>query len=72
LNLSPKNTVEVRIFAPPTDETTLFMRLEFVQALVDWTKPAICSVKDAVSWEKFKAFVGSNKKMYPNLIGAIV
>jgi len=71
LNTSPKNTIEVRIFAPPTDETTLFMRLEFVQALVDWTKPAICSVKDAVSWEKFRAFVWGNKKMYPNLIGAI-
>lgn len=71
LNYSPLDTIEVRIFAPPKDESTLFSRLEFVQALVDWTKPAICSVKDAVSWEKFKAFVNSSKKMYPNLIGAI-
>jgi hypothetical protein len=71
LNTSPTHTIEIRIFAPPKDERELFSRLEFVQALVDWTKPAICSVKDAVSWEKFKEFVWKYKKSYPNLIGVI-
>lgn len=67
LNLSPPNTIEFRIFAPPLDERTLHMRLEFVQALVDWTKPGVCSVKDASSKEKFIEFVVTYKKFYPNL-----
>lgn len=71
VNTSPQDTIEFRIFAPPTDETTLFSRLEFVQALMDWTKPAVCSVKDAVSWEKFLDFVGFYKKSYPNLVDTL-
>ena len=67
LNTSPQTTVEFRIFAPPKDEYTLFYRLEFVQAMVDWTKPGICSVKDVTDWQKFTAFVASYKKFYPNL-----
>lgn len=67
LNTSPSATVEFRIFAPPKDEYTLFYRLEFVQAMVDWTKPGICSVEDVTDWKKFTAFVASYKKFYPNL-----
>ena len=71
LNLSPTNTLEFRIFAPPLDEKTLFSRLELVQAMVDWTKPAVCSVKDAVNWEKFVTFVNNSKKSYINLFNTI-
>jgi hypothetical protein len=71
LNLSPTNTLEFRIFAPPLDEKTLFSRLELVQAMVDWTKPAVCSVKDAVSWEKFVTFVNNSKKSYINLFNTL-
>ena len=67
LNLSPRDTIEFRIFAPPLDEKTLYMRLEFVQALIDWTKPGVCSVKDASNKEKFTEFVVTYKKFYPNL-----
>lgn len=65
LNLSPENTIEFRIFAPPLDEKTLHMRLEFVQALIDWTKPGVCSVKEAANIEAFKGFVKKYRKVYP-------
>ena len=71
INTSPVDTIEFRIFAPPTDEKVLFARLELVQAMLDWTKPAVCSVKDAVSWEKFLEFVGFYKKSYPNLVDTL-
>lgn len=71
LNLSPTHTIEFRIFAPPKDERTLFARLEFVQALADWTKPGVCSVKEASNKDLFISFVKKYRKVYPYLCGAI-
>ena len=72
LNTSKGPTIEFRIFAPPKDKNELYMRMEFVQALVDFTKPAIVSVKDAVKWEKFTEFVRQYKKFYPDLYSFIM
>jgi hypothetical protein len=68
LNLSPNNTIEFRIFAPPLDEKTLFARLEFVKALVDFTRPAVVSVREADNLNKFITWAKAHKKDYPNFV----
>jgi hypothetical protein len=68
LNLSPNSTIEFRIFAPPLDEKTLFARLEFVKALVDFTRPAVVSVKEANDLNKFITWAKAHKKDYPNFV----
>lgn len=65
LNTSPTDTIEFRIFSPPKDAKTLYMRLEFVQALFDWTLPGVCGVKEAANIESFKGFVKKYRKVYP-------
>lgn len=65
LNTSPTDTIEFRIFSPPKDAKTLYMRLEFVQALFDWTLPGVCSVKEAADIDSFKGFVKKYRKVYP-------
>ena len=65
VNLSNKNTVEVRVFASAVNESTYYKNIEFVHALVSFTRDA--NKKDATSVEKFKAFVADNKKLYNNL-----
>lgn len=70
LNTGPTATVEVRIFAAPKDEKELFSRLEFVQALVDFTKAAVAGVRE-LTWDKFKSFVLSTPSVYPTLKGVL-
>lgn len=65
LNTSPTDTIEFRIFSPPKDAKTLYMRLEFVQALFDWTLPGVCSVKEVADIDSFKGFVRKYRKVYP-------
>jgi hypothetical protein len=70
LNTGPTATVEVRIFAAPKDEKELFSRLEFVQALVDFTKAAVAGIRE-LTWDKFKSFVLSTPSVYPTLKGVL-
>jgi hypothetical protein len=65
LNTSPADTIEFRIFSPPKDAKTLYMRLEFVQALFDWTLPGVCGVREAADIDSFKGFVKKYRKVYP-------
>ena len=66
VNQSKSYTDEIRIFAAPKDLHEFLSRLEFVQALVDFTKPAVVGVKE-LTWQKFDAFVSKFKKIYPQL-----
>jgi hypothetical protein len=67
VNTAKENTIEIRVFSPPITDEELFYKLEFVQALVDFTMPSVVSVKDCNNLDKFVSFVASYKKIYPNL-----
>ena len=65
VNLTNRNTVEFRMFASCVREFTLRYRVEFVHALVSFTKMAgINSNK----WEVFEDFVMRNGKDYYHLV----
>lgn len=70
LNLSPSSTIEFRIFASTISYDIFLKNLEFVQSIVDFTKPSAISVKslkDYTRGEVYLNFINQNKKMYPNL-----
>lgn len=70
LNLSPPYTIEFRIFASTTSYEEFSKNLEFVQSMVDFTKPSavnVTSLKDFGKQEVYLKFVKENRKTYPNL-----
>lgn len=69
INLDKPETIEFRMFASTTDKTTFYMNMEFVQALVDYTKTGATpyTIKQNDEVDNFKTFVANNKKVYPNL-----
>lgn len=69
INLDKPETIEFRMFASTTDKTTFYMNMEFVQALVDYTKTGATpyTIKENDVVDNFKVFVTNNKKVYPNL-----
>lgn len=62
-------TVEFRLYASTTSFEDFCKRLEFTQAVVDYTKPgaANVSIKNILQWDQFKSYVGSNHSLYPTL-----
>jgi len=69
LNLNNSNTIEIRLFATPMDYKTFAMRLQFVQALVDYCSPASVSVelKKQTHYQSFTHWLSGNRKMFPEL-----
>lgn len=70
MNLSPPYTIEFRIFASTTSYEEFSKNLEFVQSMVDFTKPSavnVTSLKDFGKQEVYLKFVKENRKTYPNL-----
>jgi len=69
LNLNNQNTVEVRLFATPMNYKEFAMRLQFVQALVDYCMPAQSneSLKKQTHYEAFMGWLSNRKRMFPEL-----
>lgn len=69
INISPPTTIEFRLFASTTNQKVFNTRLEFVQCIVDYTKPGVTnhSPRNLIYWNNFTSFVASQKKLYPNL-----
>ena len=69
LNLNNQNTIEFRIFSTPLSYEDFASKLQFIQALVDYSKP--CAVNlSAYAHAKFEEFikwVKQNTKSYPEL-----
>lgn len=70
VNLEPSATVELRMFASTTNFNDFCKRLEFTQAVVDFTRPGETnlSCKQTADWQLFKAYVAENKHNYPVLV----
>ncbi len=69
LNLNNQNTIEVRLFATPMDYKTFAMRMQFVQALVDYCMPAQSSesLKKQTHYEAFVNWLSDKRRMFPEL-----
>ena len=70
LNTAKQHTVEVRIFASPNNAEECFARLDFVNALVQYSSPYSVSVKtlkDKFTWTTFASYVKNHKKDFPHL-----
>lgn len=70
INLCPKRTVEVRIFASTLDKSTFERNLEFVKALVKFSRPGELevSVKETLTHNHFlKWMAGQPRSEYPAL-----
>jgi hypothetical protein len=69
LNLNNQNTVEIRLFATPMNYKEFAMRLQFVQALVDYCMPAQSNeaLKKQTHHEAFVAWLSNRKRMFPEL-----
>ena len=69
LNLNNEKTIEVRLFATPMNYKEFAMRLQFVQALVDYCMPAQSneSLKKQTHHEAFVAWLSQRKRMFPEL-----
>jgi hypothetical protein len=69
VNLAPPDTIEFRLFAATMDIKQFSRCLEFVQAVVDYTKSGEynCSIKDIVKAENFLSYLKKNQHFYPEL-----
>jgi len=63
VNLTGRDTVEFRMFAGCTTEREMRRRVEFLHALVSWTRE--CSLRDVGDFENLKAYIMKNTKAYP-------
>lgn len=73
VNLTPAKTVELRMFASTTNYKDFCKRLEFTQAVVDYTRPGETNItcKDIPKWENFKGYVMKHRNIYPTLVKEI-
>lgn len=69
VNLQPSETIEFRLFASTTDYEDFCKKLEFVQAVVDYTRPGEMnlSVTKIPLWEHFDIYLKQYRKKYPML-----
>jgi hypothetical protein len=74
INISRKNTVEIRIFRTPENYEQFMARLEFVKAMVDWTAPGAVGYgfKEFKNANRFLNFVTDSRKVYPHLFNEII
>lgn len=69
LNTRKGKTIEFRLFSSPESAEECFAKLDFVNALVDYSDPYIVNVKtlkDKFNWKVFENFIIKNKKTYPD------
>lgn len=73
VNLRPKDTIEFRMFASTIDPIKFKARLEFTQAVVDYTRPGetSLSLSQISNWSNFIQYTSNHKKFYPHLIGEL-
>ena len=73
VNLQNDATIEVRMFASTTNFTDFCTRLEFTQAVVDYTRPGETNItcKEIPFWHNFKDYLLSHRKFYPTLVKGI-
>lgn len=64
LNISPKHTIEFRIFRGTVNPKHILRDLEFCDALCDYGYPSSRSLMEFRSPEGFIAFVGENRKRW--------
>lgn len=69
VNLTPDKTIELRLFASTINYKDFAKRLEFTQAVVDYTRPGETNItcKEIPVWENFKGYVLKHKGHYPIL-----
>jgi len=69
VNLANENTIEFRLFASTTDFKQFTRCLDFVQAVMDYTKPGVadCSIKEFLNKDSFVKFVDKERQHYPDL-----
>jgi len=69
VNLEPENTIEFRLFASTTNYNDFCKKLEFVQAVVDYTRPGEMNipVTKIPLWEHFNVYLKQYRKKYPML-----
>lgn len=73
LNLNNKDTVEFRIFSTPLTYEDFAHKVQFCQALTDYSKPGVLSVplKEQTSYSHFIKWALANHRDYPELASKI-
>jgi hypothetical protein len=66
VNVCNTDTIEFRIFKGTLKLEHVLANIEFVDAVVRWTKD--CSIRDCESWQAFMAYVQLHKKTYSHLL----
>jgi hypothetical protein len=67
VNLQNDDTIEFRIFKGTLKPESFYRSLEFVDAVVEFARPAESSLRDMIGTDAFFAFVAKNRKQYPHL-----
>lgn len=69
LNISPPKTIEFRMFSTPESYEEFAHKLEFVEAIVEYSKPCVCPVPayQHRDFNNFKLWVLKTPKVYPHL-----
>jgi len=65
INLSNSTTIEFRMFAGCTKESEMRMRVEFLHALITWTRQT--SIKGSKSVDSLQKFIKSDTRSYSNI-----
>lgn len=74
LNLCNQNTIEFRIFSTPLTYEDFASKMQFVQALVEYSKPCAVNLTAYAhyNWQAFKDWVLTQRKAYPELTAKLV
>jgi len=68
INLKNADTIEFRIFASTINYDVYMYRLDFVKALINYTKPCVIGIQSLKEKDVFINFLKENNKEYPFLI----
>lgn len=68
LNLLPTHTIEFRLFRGTFKPESFFAALEFVDALVNLSKPGMAGIEDMADPKTLIRYVATFHKEYPNLL----
>jgi hypothetical protein len=67
VNTTGQHTIEFRIFRGTLDPKGFVRNVEFVEAVLDFTRPASTSLRDIGKVESFVEFIKKSRKAYPVL-----
>jgi len=69
INTENDDTIEVRVFKGSLRKERVLSAIEFVHAVVEYTRDVKVSSKNhALSWLKFTGYVSEKAELYPNLV----